>query len=80
MSVDMAMEGESISMVLDLTGKVNNPGQDVTVELPDTEGYTEVEMPAASNRLKRLKQSDNVINPVRPFIQAVRDFFAPVNR
>ena len=47
MSVDMAMEGESISMVLDLTGKVNNPGQDVTVELPDTEGYTEVEMPAA---------------------------------
>lgn len=47
MSVDMAMEGESISMVLDLTGKVNNPGQDVTVELPDTDGYTEVEMPAA---------------------------------
>lgn len=47
MSVDMAMEGESISMVLDLTGKVNNPGQDVTVEFPDTEGYTEVEMPAA---------------------------------
>ena len=25
MSVDMAMEGESISMVLDLTGKVNTP-------------------------------------------------------
>lgn len=47
MTVDMDLQGEAVTMVMDLTGKVNNPGQEVTVELPDTEGYTEVEMPAA---------------------------------
>lgn len=47
MTVDMDLQGEAVTMSLDLTGKVNNPGQDVTVELPDTEGYTEIEMPAA---------------------------------
>lgn len=47
MSVDMTNDGETISMDLDMTGKVNNPGQDVTFELPSTEGFTEMEMPAA---------------------------------
>lgn len=47
MSVDMTMGGESVSMVLDMTGKVNNPGQDITFDLPSTEGFTEIEMPAA---------------------------------
>lgn len=47
MTVDMTMQGETISMVLEMNGKVNNPGQEVTVELPDTADFIEVEMPAA---------------------------------
>lgn len=47
MAVDMTVQDETLSMDMDIVGKINNPGQEVTVEIPDTEGYTEIEIPAA---------------------------------
>lgn len=43
MVLDMTMQGETVSMEMDVTGKINNPGQEVAVELPDTEGYQEID-------------------------------------
>lgn len=39
----LAVEDESASMVMDMSMTYNNPGQPVTVELPSTDGYTEVD-------------------------------------
>lgn len=45
MNIAMTMEsgGSSLSMNIDMTGTVNNPGQAVEITLPGTEGYTEVD-------------------------------------
>lgn len=42
MSIDMTMQGETVSMVMDVEGTINNPGQPVEITLPSTDGYTEV--------------------------------------
>lgn len=47
MKINMAMTMESgesaLSMNIDMTGTINNPGQAVEITIPDTEGYTEVD-------------------------------------
>lgn len=43
MDIEFSMEGQTASMTLDMTMTYNNPGQPVTIELPSTDGYTEVD-------------------------------------
>lgn len=45
---DMDIAGETASVVMDLTGTVNNPGQAVEITLPDTADYTEIDAAAAA--------------------------------
>lgn len=45
--MDLTVQGETVSVTLDMTMKMNNPGQEVTVELPDTADYVEIQAPAA---------------------------------
>ena len=44
MTFDMSMMGMTFNVTGDVDMKVNNPGKPVTVTLPDTEGYEEVDM------------------------------------
>lgn len=46
MSFDMTVQGQTVAADIEMTGSVNDPGQPVDVELPSTDGYTEVD-PAA---------------------------------
>lgn len=43
LTMDMSMQGESITIVMDTDSTYNNPGQAVEVTAPDLEGYTEVD-------------------------------------
>lgn len=43
MKMDMTMEGETISMEMDMDAVYHNPGQPVTIDAPDLEGYTEID-------------------------------------
>lgn len=42
MDVDVSAQGETMNMVMDMDATINNPGKEVTVTLPSTDGYTEV--------------------------------------
>lgn len=48
MDMDMTLQGQTISMSIDMDGVVNNPGKPVEITLPDTNGYQEVQAPAGS--------------------------------
>lgn len=43
MKMDMTLEGETITMDLDMDVDYRNPGQSVTIDTPDLEGYTEID-------------------------------------
>lgn len=49
MDYDMTMEGETLNTVMDTTAKINNPGQAVTIELPSTDGYEEIDLSATQS-------------------------------
>lgn len=46
MEISMSAEGETISMAMTVDATINNPGEDVTITLPDVSGYTEVDASA----------------------------------
>ena len=46
MEIELSAQGQTVSMVMDMAAVYNNPGQPVTVELPSTDGYTEVDASA----------------------------------
>lgn len=46
MEIEVAAQGQTASMVMEMTVVYNNPGQPVTIELPSTDGYTEVDASA----------------------------------
>lgn len=46
MEIELSAQGQTASMVMDMEVVYNNPGQPVTVELPSTDGYTEVDASA----------------------------------
>lgn len=46
MEIELSAQGETASMVMDMAMTYNNPGQPVTIELPSTDGYTEVDASA----------------------------------
>lgn len=43
MKMDMTAEGETVAMEMDVDVVYQNPGQSVTVDSPDLEGYTEID-------------------------------------
>ncbi|MDO5550467.1 MAG: hypothetical protein Q4F76_04805 [Lachnospiraceae bacterium] len=43
MKMDMTVEGESVAMEIDMDVVYQNPGQSVTIDTPDLEGYTEID-------------------------------------
>lgn len=43
MEIELAVEEETASMVMDMSLTYNNPGQPVTIEIPSTDGYTEID-------------------------------------
>ncbi|MDO4330696.1 MAG: hypothetical protein Q4C66_15365 [Lachnospiraceae bacterium] len=43
MKMEMTMEGETITMEMDMDVVYHNPGQSVTIDTPDLEGYTEID-------------------------------------
>lgn len=43
MTLEMTVEGETMTMVMDTDCTYNNPGQTVEVTAPDLEGYTEID-------------------------------------
>lgn len=43
MTLEMTMQGETVSMTMDVDSTYNNVGQTVEVTAPDLEGYTEVD-------------------------------------
>lgn len=47
MDMDMTMQGETANMVITMTNIVNNPGQEVTVTVPSTDGFQEIDMSTA---------------------------------
>lgn len=42
MSMDITMYGETVRVIMLIEGTINNPGQPVTVDLPSTDGYTDL--------------------------------------
>lgn len=46
MEIELSAQGQTASMVMDMEVVYNNPGQPVTIELPSTDGYTEVDASA----------------------------------
>lgn len=46
MTLEMTVDGETMTMVMDSNSTYNNPGQTVEVTAPDLEGYTEIDPPA----------------------------------
>ncbi|WP_367568758.1 DUF6612 family protein [Lacrimispora sp.] len=50
MVFDMELQGEAISMDMDVDSTYNNPGQTVEVTTPDLEGYEEVDASALQNQ------------------------------
>ncbi len=42
MSMDITMYGETVRVIILIEGTINNPGQPVTVDLPSTDGYTDL--------------------------------------
>ncbi|MEY8356257.1 DUF6612 family protein [Lachnospiraceae bacterium 54-53] len=50
MSLEMDLQGETISMVMDTDSTYNNPGQTVEVTAPDLEGYTEIDAGEMQNQ------------------------------
>lgn len=50
MSLDMELQGETISLVMDTDSTYNNPGQEVVVTAPDLEGYTEIDASEMQNQ------------------------------
>lgn len=43
MKMDMTVEGETIAMEIDMDAVYNDPGQTVTIDTPDLDGYTEID-------------------------------------
>ena len=43
MTLSMEAEGETVDMNLTVDSTVNNPGEEVSITLPDFSGYTEVD-------------------------------------
>lgn len=50
MSLDMEVQGESVSMDMDVNSTYNNPGEAVEVTAPDLEGYTEIDPGTMQNQ------------------------------
>lgn len=46
MTMDMTVQGQTISMIIDSDIKYVNPGQSLEITAPDLDGYTEVDMDA----------------------------------
>lgn len=44
--IEMTMDGETVTMDMDIDSTINNPGQAVEITLPDTADYTEIDMSA----------------------------------
>lgn len=42
MSMDISMYGETVRVIMLIEGTINNPGQPVTVDLPSTDGYVDL--------------------------------------
>lgn len=43
LTMEMSMQGETVTIVMDTDSTYNNPGQPVEVTAPDLEGYTEID-------------------------------------
>lgn len=50
LSLEMNMQGETVTMVMDTDSTYNNPGQTVEVTAPDLEGYTEMDPSAVQQQ------------------------------
>lgn len=42
MDIDVSAQGQTMNMIMDMDATINNPGKEVTVDLPSTDGYEEV--------------------------------------
>ena len=42
MDIDVSAQGQTMNMVMDMDATVNNPGKEVTVTIPSTDGFEEV--------------------------------------
>lgn len=46
MDIDMSAQGQSLNMVMNMDATINNPGKEVTVTIPSTDGFQEMNMAA----------------------------------